>query len=100
MLDLEHLDFVAHSWPVKTAVSHTRDMRAIQGPDRGGRQLHLVCWHPGAGGLHCGQTVHVLALGRRFHRTDVDGILQGIKLHITQCHREAINDETGTPQGQ
>jgi len=93
MIDQVDLERRAALWPVKARSSRTRDLTAIGGPPKGSLQMHLVCWREtGTPGIHCGQTVAVLRLGRKHYSTSVHNILVGIRLHIAQCHREVLKD--------
>jgi hypothetical protein len=93
MIDQEDLGLHASLWPVKACSSRTRDLTEIMGPPKGSVQMHLVCWkETGTPGIHCGQTVAVLRLGRKYYSTSVHNILAGIRLHIAQCHREVLKD--------
>lgn len=100
MIDLEHLLVLSLQWPVKVAVSGTRDLTPIAGPPEGTKQIHLVCWREVPGTLRrCGQTVYVLRLGKKFYQTNLSDIGQGLCNHIAQCHREWTIDVQATASG-
>jgi hypothetical protein len=85
------LDSFSRVWPIRIAVSRTRDLSAIGGPQKGTPQLHLVCGFRNDSKILCGQTVFVLKLGHSIYTTDLAAIHQGIARHIGICHMEVIN---------
>ena len=87
----QELDSFSRVWPIRIAVSYTRDLRALAGPQKGTSQLHLVCGFRGSNKMVCGQTVFVLKLGQSIYTTDLAAIHQGIARHIGICHMEVIN---------
>jgi hypothetical protein len=86
------LDAFAHVWPVRLAVSRTRDLSTIAGPAEGTTQYHLVCGYRGDSKFLCGQTVYILKLGACIYTSDLATIHQGIARHIGICHMEVIDD--------
>jgi hypothetical protein len=86
---LRKLDAIAGQWPIRVAFSKIRDT-ATHNP--GARQCHLLCWLEKDAGIHCGQAVYVLATGQTLYCVRPDGIKQGIKTHIAQCHMEVIEN--------
>lgn len=90
---LDALNRAAVKWPVRVAVSHISAGHPTHDP--GTRVIHLLCWYLHAGQInHCGQAVCILALGQAFYQVTQEDILQGIRLHISQCHTEECS---GTP---
>lgn len=86
------LDSFSRVWPIRIAVSRTRDLSAIGGPQAGTNQLHLVCgFRNERTKMVCGQTVFVLKLGSSIYTTDLAAIHQGISRHIGICHMEVID---------
>jgi hypothetical protein len=88
---------LAATWPVRGAVSHTRDGYMVEGTKSGTRVLHLLCWLPDRSddptyhtATHCGQAVSILALGQVFYLVTSEDIQRGIRLHIAQCHMEEV----------
>lgn len=86
---LRTLEAYARQWPVRVAFSKIRD-DATHNP--GQRQCHLLCWLDVGNGIHCGQAVSILAVGQTLYCIRPDGIVQGIKTHIAQCHMEVIEN--------
>jgi hypothetical protein len=78
-------------WPIRIAVSRTRNLQHIGGPPAGTTQLHLVCGHRLDSGLICGQTVYVLKMGGNVYTEDLTSFQQGIARHIGICHMEVID---------
>lgn len=86
------LDSFSRVWPLRIAVSRTRDLSAIGGPKAGTIQYHLVCgFRAEKAKMVCGQTVFVLKLGHSIYTTDLAAIHQGIARHIGICHMEVID---------
>lgn len=85
------LDGFSQVWPIRLAVSRTRDLRAIAGPSEGTTQFHLVCGFRGESKTICGQTVYILKLGASIYTTDLAAIHEGICRHIGICHMEVID---------
>jgi hypothetical protein len=94
---LAKITSLAATWPVRGAVSHTRDGYMVEGVKQGTRVLHLLCWLPDRSDYpktHCGQAVSILALGQVFYQVTSEDIQRGIRLHIAQCHMKEVDSET------
>jgi hypothetical protein len=79
------LDALGDNWPLIVDVRTTRDLRAIAGPPAGTTQTHLVCDRDS-----CGQTVYVMSSGGTKYLTSPYAIRQLTRVHIMQCHEEAL----------
>lgn len=86
---LQRLEHYANQWPIRVAFSK---IRADATHNPGLRQCHLLCWLEKDAGIHCGQAVSVLATGQTLYCIRPEGIVQGIKTHIAQCHMEVIEN--------
>lgn len=92
---LRRLDHYAGQWPIRVAVSTIQKGHPTH--EVGTRQIHMLCWLEKDAGIHCGQGVYVLATGQTLYCVRPDGLIQGIKTHIAQCHMEVIENGRRTP---
>ena len=81
------LDALADNWPMIVDVRTTRDLSAIAGPPAGTTQTHLACDRHG-----CGQTLYVMSSGGTKYMVSPYAIRHLTRVHIAQCHEEALTN--------